>query len=327
MSAMKVDRFNLPSEDSRRAPDPVSIYMREMGSIPLLTREEEVVLAKEIERGENIVTRALSRTRFVQNEILSLEEKLDRDGEMTLALFGSLEEEIDRGPVEQKRLKILDAIGELRKLGAGLEKIPAARKHAMARGRFIVNMSRLVRTLNMRPAYEDQMAESLREKLRVIDKLEVSRQDLKASLARAKETKERNEIESGVRKIGSLQGSSRRDLGRDYQKLARTLQTVARGKLIRDRARKKLVSSNLRLVVSIAKKYTNFGLQFLDLIQEGNIGLMTAVDKYEYRRGYKLSTYANWWMRQAITRAIADQGRTIRVRVHLINIIHKLNRV
>jgi len=324
---MKEVRFNVTSEDLGRTSDPVSIYMREMGSIPLLTREEEVVLAREIERGEEIVTRALSRTRFVQNEILSLEDKLDQDDALTLALFDSLEEELARDVVEQKRLKILGVIGEIRKLGAGLEKVPASRKHGMARGRFIVNMSRLIRTLNMRPAYEAQMAESLSEKLRTIDELEASRQELEVSLTRAKAAKERKEIELGVRKIGSLQGSSRRELGRDYHKLAKILQTIARGKLIRDRARKKLVSSNLRLVVSIARKYSNFGLRFLDLIQEGNIGLMTAVDKFEYRRGYKLSTYAHWWIRQAISRAIADQARTIRVPVHMIDIIHKLNRI
>jgi len=324
---MKEDRFNVPSADSGRTADPVSIYMREMGSIPLLTREEEVVLAKEIERGEGIVTRALSRTRFVQNEILSLEEKLDQDDETALALFDSLEEELASGVVERKRLKILGLIGELRKLGAGLEKIPASRKHAVARGRFIVNMSRLIRALNLRSAYEDELTEDLRDKLRSINELEASRQELEGSLTRARAAKEKKEIELRVRKIGALQGSARRDLGRDYQKLAETLQTIARGKLIRDRARKKLVSSNLRLVVSIAKKYSNFGLRFLDLIQEGNIGLMTAVDKYEYRRGYKLSTYAHWWIRQAITRAIADQARTIRVPVHMIDVIQKLNRV
>jgi RNA polymerase primary sigma factor len=119
----------------------------------------------------------------------------------------------------------------------------------------------------------------------------------------------------------------KKEIDFDSRKLRKTLQTVAKGKEICDRAKKKLVSSNLRLVVSIAKRYSNYGLQFLDLIQEGNIGLMTAVDRFEYQRGYKFSTYAHWWIRQAITRAIADQARTIRIPVHMIEVINKLNRV
>jgi RNA polymerase primary sigma factor len=327
LSTMKEDGYSVSSDDLGPTSDPVSIYMKEMGSIPLLTRGEEIVLAKEIERGDEIVIKALSKTRFVQNEILSLEEKLEQDDENTLALFESREEDLPRGILEQKKLKILGVISEIRKLGAGLEKIPASRKYAMARGRFIVNISRLIRTLNLRSAYRDQMTESLSEKLRAINELEKSRQDLRDSLSRATAAKERKELKLGIRKAGLLLGSSKRHVGYSSQKLTSIPENIALGKLIRDRAKKKLVSSNLRLVVSIAKKYSHYGLQFLDLIQEGNIGLMTAVDKYEYRRGYKLSTYAHWWIRQAITRAIADQARTIRIPVHMIDIINKLNRV
>ena len=218
-------------------------------------------------------------------------------------------------------------IREIRKLGDGLEKIPALRKNAMTRGRFIVNTSRLIRALNMQTAYRTRMTESLRQKLGAIDVLEASRRDLTDSVTRVTAASGREKVKPGTRKIGSLLVSSRREVGYDSQTLSAILPAIVNGTLIRDRAKKRLVSSNLRLVVSIAKRYSHFGLQFLDVIQEGNIGLMTAVDKFEYRRGYKLSTYAHWWIRQAITRAISDQSRTIRIPVHMVDVIHKLNRV
>ena len=298
-----------------------------MANVPLLTRKEEIVLAKEIERGEGIVIKALSRTRFVQNEILSLKEKLDKDNEIILSFFDSIEEEFATGILEKKKQRILAIISEIRKLSSQLEKIPASKKYAIARGRLIVNMSRLIRELNICSVYREKVVESLGEKLKVIDKLETSQQKLDVFLARSKGKKEGKELKLRINKIDTLLRLYRKESGLDSQKLRKTLQTIAKGKEICDRAKKILVSSNLRLVVSIAKKYSNYGLQFLDLIQEGNIGLMTAVDKYEYQRGYKLSTYAHWWIRQGITRAIADQARTIRIPVHMIGVISKLNRV
>jgi RNA polymerase primary sigma factor len=323
---MKKDGVSVSSEEPERTSDPVKIYMREMGSIPLLTRNEELFLAKEMERGDEIVIKALSKTRFVQDEILLLEEKLGQDDEITLALFDSLEEEFARGILETKKQKILGIINEIRRLSSELEKTPGSKKYAIARGRSIISMSRLIRELNIRSAYREKVIEGLKEKLKVIDELETSQQALKASLAGAKGKKEAEELKLRIKETSSLLRSYKKKIGLDSQRLAATLQTIAKGKLICDRARKRLVSSNLRLVVSIAKRYSNYGLQFLDLIQEGNIGLMTAVDKYEYQRGYKLSTYAHWWIRQAITRAIADQARTIRIPVHMIEVINKLNR-
>jgi len=301
--------------------------MREMATVPLLTRKEEIDLAKEIERGEGIVIKALSKTHFVQNEILSLEEKLYKDDEITLALFDSTKEGFVKEILEKKKQRILAVISETRKLSTQLEKIPASKKYAIARGRLIVNMNRLIRELNIRPVYRDNIIESLSEKLKVIDESETSQQELNAFLVGVNDKKEGEELKLRIKNIHTLLRLYKKEIGGDSQKLGKTLQTIAKGKEICDRATKKLVSSNLRLVVSIAKKYSNYGLQFLDLIQEGNIGLMTAVDKYEYQRGYKLSTYAHWWIRQAITRAIADQARTIRIPVHMIEVIHKLNRV
>jgi len=307
-------------EEPGRTSDPVRLYMKEMSQIRLLTRKEEIALAKEIERGEEIVINALSKTRFVQNEILSLEEKLDKDDEIILALLDSIEDEFARGILEKKKQKILTIISEIRTLSTQLEKIPALKKYAVAR-------RRLIRELNIRSAYQEIITENLREKLKVIDKLEKSKQELNAFLARAKGKKKGEELKLRIKKLDMLLRLHKKEIDFDSRKLRKTLQTIAKGKEICDRAKKKLVSSNLRLVVSIAKKYSNYGLQFLDLIQEGNIGLMTAVDRFEYQRGYKFSTYAHWWIRQAITRAIADQARTIRIPVHMIEVINKLNRV
>lgn len=307
--------------------DPVRMYMREMGCIPLLTRNEEIVLAKEIKRGDQIVIKALSKTHFAQNAILSLEEKLDNNDEVTLALFDSTEEEFAKGIPEEKKQKVLAALSEIRKLSTRLKIIPISKKYAVARGRLIVNMSHLIRGLNIRSGYREQIIESLSEELKTVDKLETSRQELDAVLAGVEGKKEGEGLKLRIKNIGTLLRSHKKEIGLDSQTLRKTLQTIAEGRQISDRAKKKLVSSNLRLVVSIAKKYSNYGLQFLDLIQEGNIGLMTAVDRFEYQRGYKLSTYAHWWIRQGITRAIADQARTIRIPVHMIEVINKLNRV
>jgi RNA polymerase primary sigma factor len=324
---MKKAKLDIPFEEPGRTSDSVGIYMREMGNIPLLTRKEEIGLAEEIERGDQIVIKALSKTRFVQNQILSLEEKLAKDEEMILSLFDSMEEEFATEILEKKKLKILAMLSEIRKLSTRLKIIPTSNKYAVARGRLIVNMSHLIRELNIRSVYREQIIKSLSEKLKAIDKLETSRQELDAFLAGAEGKKEGEGLKLRINKIDTLLRLYKKESGLDSQRLRKTLQTIAEGRQICDRAKKKLVSSNLRLVVSIAKKYSNYGLQFLDLIQEGNIGLMTAVDRFEYQRGYKLSTYAHWWIRQAITRAIADQARTIRIPVHMIEVIHKLNRV
>jgi RNA polymerase primary sigma factor len=324
---MKNVGLNISFTGPGRTLNPVGIYMREMGNIPLLTRKEELVLAKEIERGEQIVIKALSKTHLVQNEILSLEEKLNKDDEITLALFDSTEEKFAREILEEKKQRILAVISEVRKSRAQLEKVPTSKKHAIARGRLMVHMSHLIRELNIHSVYREKITKNLSEKLKVLGKLEATKQELNVFLTRAKDKKEGEELKHRIKKIGALLRLYEKEIGFDSQKLGKTLQTIAKGKEICERAKKRLVSSNLRLVVSIAKNYSNYGLPFLDLIQEGNIGLMTAVDKYKYQRGYKLSTYAHWWIRQGITRAIADQARTIRIPVHMIDVINKLNRV
>jgi len=319
-----------PSSVSLEAPertlDPVIIYMREMGNIQLLTREGEIDVAKEIERGEEIIIKTLSKTRFVHNEILSLEEEFNEENGSIQAVFDSNKDEFTKGKLEKEK-KILAKINEIRKISTQLEKIPASKKYTFRRGRLIVKMSRLIRELNIRSSYREKIIESLREKLKVIDGLETSKQELNASFPKVKGKKVEEELKLRIKKIDKLLRIYKKEIGLNSQGLKKTLQTIAKGEQICDRAKKELVASNLRLVVSIAKRYSNYGVQLLDLIQEGNIGLMTAVDRFEYKRGYKFSTYAHWWIRQAITRAIADQARTIRIPVHMIEVIHKLYRV
>ena len=324
---MKKAGFNISIEEPGRTPDAISMYMREMGSIPLLTREGEIRVGKKIERGEKITIKALSKTRFVHNEILSLEDELNEDDKTIQAVFDSSENEFSTRQLEKKKERILAKISEIRELNTQLEKIPASKKYAFGRGRLIVNMSRIIRGLNIRSAYREKLTETLNEKLKAIDKLETGKQELNALLAKAKGDKVGEEQKPRIKEMARLLKIYEKEVGSDSQKLRKTLQTIADGKQIRDRAKKELVSSNLRLVISIARRYSNYGLQLLDLIQEGNIGLMTAVDRFEYQRGYKFSTYAHWWIRQGITRAIADQARTIRIPVHMMEFINKLNRV
>ena len=307
--------------------DPVKLYLIEMGSISLLTREGEISTAREIERGEKAIAKALSKTRLVLNEVLSLEERIEANPLILQDMFNVTEDDIAEGKFEEKKKQILAKIRKIHALSRKLDKIPNIRKKALSRSRVIVEISKSIRDLNLRASQKERIIETLRRRLHAINLLEEKKGEIELLLAKPRKKKDGQDLAEKLRELQKKIRAVQQDVGLDSPNLRKIIRSITAGKRISEQAKNVLVAANLRLVISIAKKYSNRGLQFLDLIQEGNMGLMKAVDKFEYRRGFKFSTYATWWIRQAITRAIADQARTIRVPVHMIETINKFVRV
>jgi RNA polymerase primary sigma factor len=325
--------------------DPVRLYLREMGIVPLLTREGEVTIAKRIERGQIKTQKAISRSPIAVERLIKIGEDL-RAGKMSIRETVAFSEQADISLEEDKAEEYLrwtlEGIGNIRqRYETALKSWKALQKELInSKGKKSKKLLRLkrqtarlrleiaqeIKGLNLTEHATQILIAAIRKVVEDIRKVERVIKTTQNKIDKKPEPAEKRKLNAKLRELKAELATIEEQFHLPAVEIKRSFQTISIGEHETNQAKRELVEANLRLVVSIAKKYTNRGLQFLDLIQEGNIGLMKAVDKFEWRRGYKFSTYATWWIRQAITRAIADQARTIRIPVHMIETINKLIR-